>query len=256
MTFSIIGTGNIAWFFGSRLVTGRHHCMGVYGSNPQAALLLKEALLADKSGNIEDLADGEADVCFLLVSDTAISEIAAGLSFTQTVLIQSAGAASIDLLQPSATDYGVIWPVYSIVKTNPPSHRNIPCGWEFSTEKAKRLGLEMAHAITDILFETRYDQRKWLHLSAVISNNFTNHLLAVCEQICKENELPFNLLMPIIEQTFDRIKTASPGALQTGPAIRKDTPTIQSQINLLSDHPEWQKIYEDITKSIQAGVGK
>ncbi len=256
MTFSIIGTGNIAWFFGSRLVTGRHHCTGVYGRNLQAAMTLKEALMADKSGNIEDLADGESDVCFLLVSDTAIGEIATRLSLTQTILIQSAGAASIDLLKPAATDYGVLWPVYSIVKNNPPAHRNIPCGWEFSTEKAKRLGLEMAHAITDILFETRYDQRKWMHLSAVISNNFTNHLLAVCEQICKENELPFNLLMPIIEQTFDRIKTASPGALQTGPAIRKDTPTIQSQINLLSDHPEWQKIYEDITKSIQAGVGK
>ncbi len=256
MTFSIIGTGNIAWFFGSRLVTGRHHCTGVYGRNRQSALLLQEALMADNSGGIDDLKDGESDVCFLLVSDNAIIEIVSKISLTQTVLIQTAGAVSLDLLKPSSTDYGVIWPIYSIVKTNPPTHRNIPCGWEFSTDRAKRFGLEVAHAITDILFEARYEQRKWLHLSAVISNNFTNHLLAICEQICKDNDLQFNVLMPIIEQTFERIKTAPPGSLQTGPAIRKDTPTIQSQINLLSGHPKWQKIYEDISSSIQASTIK
>ena len=112
--------------------------------------------------------------------------------------------------------------------------------------------MEIAQAITDVLFEARYEQRKWLHLSAVISNNFTNHLLVICEQICKENNLPFNILMPIIEQTFERIKTASPGSLQSGPAVRNDLPTIQSQIRLLSGHPEWQKIYEHITNSIMA----
>ena len=132
-----------------------------------------------------------------------------------------------------------------------PDHRNIPCAWEASTPKAEKYIQSIGHAITDVMFEAKYEQRKWLHLSAVISNNFINHLMAICEQVCAENNLPFSTLLPIIEQTFERIKNDSPKNLQTGPAIRKDTMTIQEHLSLLENHKEWQKIYEAMTKSIQ-----
>ncbi len=256
MTFSIIGTGNIAWFFGNRLMTAKHHCRGVYARDNEAARKLAEALLSDKYGAIGEIEDGEADVCFLAVSDTAIVQIANKLSFKETVLVHTAGAVGLDSIKQGAIDRAVIWPVYSILKNNMPNHRNIPCAWEASSEKAKRYLLTMAHAITDDLFEAKYDQRKWLHLSAVISNNFINHLLAVCEQICGENNLPFSTLMPIIEQTYDRIRATSPQRLQTGPAVRHDETTIQQQVALLANHPNWQKIYGAITDSIQAQGAK
>ena len=41
----------------------------------------------------------------------------------------------------------------------------------------------MGHAVTDELFEARYDQRKWLHVAAVMSNNFITHLMTICDQI-------------------------------------------------------------------------
>ncbi len=256
MTFSIIGTGNIAWFFGNRIVTGHHRCTGVYGRNLESVKKLAEALLADKSGLITDIEDGDADICFLAVSDTAIADVASELRFSKTVLVHTAGALGLDSIKSAAKDRAVFWPVYSILKNNPPDHRNIPCAWEASSDKAKRYVLSIGHAITDVLFEAKYEQRKWLHLSAVIGNNFINHLLSVCEQICKENNLPFSTLLPIIEQTFDRIKQSSPQTLQTGPAIRHDSTTIHDQVALLAKHPHWQKIYEVITASIQANTGK
>lgn len=251
MTFSIIGTGNIAWFFGNRIVTARHHCRGVYARNTDAAQQLAEALLSDKWGTIDDIEDGDADVCFLAVSDAAISEVAAQLSLKKTVLIHTAGAIGLDTTKAGAKERAVLWPVYSILRHNPPDHRNIPCAWEASSDKAQRYVLSLGHAITDILFEAKYEQRKWLHLSAVISNNFINHLLAICEQICNENQLPFSTIVPIIEQTFERIKQTSPQQLQTGPAVRHDTNTINNQLALLSQHAQWQKVYEAITESIQ-----
>jgi predicted short-subunit dehydrogenase-like oxidoreductase (DUF2520 family) len=251
MTFSIIGTGNIAWFFGNRIVTARHRCTGVYARDKEAAQKLSEALLSDKYGGISEIEDGDADICFLAVSDTAIAEVAEELSFKKTVLVHTAGALSLDSIKSAAKDRAVLWPIYSILRNTPPNHRNIPCAWEASTDKAQKYLLSIGHAITDMLFEAKYDQRKWLHLSAVISNNFTNHLMSVCEQVCTEHGLPFSTLTPIIEQTFERIRQSSPQNLQTGPAIRHDTNTINEQINLLSKHPRWQKIYEAITASIQ-----
>jgi predicted short-subunit dehydrogenase-like oxidoreductase (DUF2520 family) len=251
MTFSIIGTGNIAWFFGKRLVTERHRCTGVYSRNTVAAKQLGDALIADKYGAIADVKDGDADVCFLAISDKAIHEVAAQLSFKNTMLVHTAGAVSLDSISGAAIDCAVLWPVYSILKNSLPNHRNIPCAWEASTTKAGKYIQSIGHAITDMLFEAKYEQRKWLHLSAVISNNFINHLMAICEQVCAENNLPFSTLLPIIEQTFDRIKNDSPKNLQTGPAIRHDSTTIEEHIALLSNHPHWQKVYEAVTDSIQ-----
>ncbi len=252
MTFSIIGTGNIAWFFGNRLVTGRHHCAGVYARDKEAAKKLAEALLSDKYGDINEVQDEDADVCFLAVSDHAISQVASGLSLKHTMLVHTAGAVDLDIISCAATDCAVLWPVYSILKHHLPDHRNIPCAWEASSEKAKRLLLNIGHAITDNLFEAKYEQRRWLHLSAVIGNNFINHLLAVCEQICAENDLPFSTVMPIVEQTFERIRHSSPKELQTGPAVREDHSTAQEQVKLLQNHPAWQKVYVALTESIQA----
>ena len=251
MTFSIIGTGNIAWFFGQRLMAGRHHCVGVYGRNIAAAQELAEALIAERHGLVSDIRDEEADVCLIAVSDSAIAGIADQVSLCDTMLIHTAGAVALDSIQKTAKDCAVLWPVYSILKSNMPDHRNIPCAWEASTKKAEAYVQSVGHAISDVLFEAKYEQRKWLHLSAVIGNNFINHLMAIDEQICAENDLPFSILTPIIEQTFERIKHASPKKLQTGPAIRKDGLTIDRQIALLSGHPQWQKVYEAITASIQ-----
>ncbi len=251
MTYSIIGTGNIAWFLGNRLISGQHHCTGVYSRNTAAAETLAESLLCEKFGSIADISDEDADICFMAVSDSAIPVVSQQLNFANTVLIHTAGAVDIESIAMAAKHRAVLWPVYSIVKNNLPDHRNIPCAWEATPGKATSYVQETGHAITDMLFEAHYEQRKWLHLSAVMSNNFVNHLLGICEQICADNNLPFSLLMPIIEQTFDRIRHTSPMNSQTGPAARNDTVTIQNQLALLAQHPRWQNVYKAITDSIQ-----
>ncbi len=251
MTFSIIGTGNIAWFIGNRLVAARHQCMGVFGRNETEVERLAEALLSSKYGDIKLAAETEADVCFLAVSDDAIADVAAQLNYKETVLIHTSGAMSLESIAAAAADTALLWPVYSISGQNPPIHRNIPTAWEASSKRAERFTLTLAHAITDVLFEAKFEQRKWLHLTAVISNNFTNHLMSICEMICAENNLPFSALEPIIDQTFMRMKQFSPQLVQTGPAVRNDKHTIDEQINLLGNHPVWQDIYKSITKSIQ-----
>lgn len=251
MTFTIIGTGNMAWFIGSRLVAARHLCKGVFGRNAESVKLLAETLLCDKFGDLKAAKETEADVCFMAVTDSAVPIVASQLAYKRTVLVHTAGAVQLEAISKAAPDTAVLWPVYSIIRTNQPAHRNIPTAWEASSPKAEKYTLAMAHVITDVLFEAKYEQRKWLHLSAVIANNFTSHLIAICERICKENKLPFSALEPIIDQTFSRIKASSPKALLTGPAVRGDVDTINEQLALLEKHPDWQKIYMAMTESIR-----
>jgi predicted short-subunit dehydrogenase-like oxidoreductase (DUF2520 family) len=112
--------------------------------------------------------------------------------------------------------------------------------------------MEMGHAITDELFEATETQRQWLHLCAVMSNNFINHLLAVNEQLCNEHQLSTAVLLPLITQTFEKARNMSPKAAQTGPAMRGDTNTINHQLQMLEKTPHLAEMYQAITKSIQA----
>lgn len=251
MTFSIIGTGNIAWFLGKRLSSSGHQCRGVYGRDEANVKALGDALLSGCRGTIADVVDDNADVCFIAISDTAIPEVAAQLKLQHTILVHTSGAADIHVLQAGAKDYGVLWPVYSILKNNIPTHRDIPCAWEASSPRAKRFLIEMGHAITDNLFEAKAEQRKWLHLAAVFSNNFINHMLAINEVLCKQNDLPADTLQPLIKQTYDKVKQTSPLLVQTGPAFRHDDVTINRHIEMLATHPNLLKVYEAITESIQ-----
>jgi predicted short-subunit dehydrogenase-like oxidoreductase (DUF2520 family) len=95
------------------------------------------------------------------------------------------------------------------------------------------------------------EQRKALHVAAVFVNNFTNHLYKIGNDICKEHQVPFEILEPLIQETSEKIKTLSPEKAQTGPAIRNDEKTIKNHLELLQK--EQQEIYKLITQSIKNG---
>jgi hypothetical protein len=93
---------------------------------------------------------------------------------------------------------------------------------------------------------------KKIHLAAVITNNFTNHLFTLTHQFCKENQVSFDLLLPIIKETVCRLKFAEPSNWQTGPAIRNDNITISKHLEFLKDNKSLQNIYSTMTASIQS----
>ena len=68
--------------------------------------------------------------------------------------------------------------------------------------------------------------------------------------LCEENNVPFAILQPLIEETANKIKTLTPTEAQTGPAIRKDEPTIQKHLEAL-ENPIYKELYQKITLSIQ-----
>ena len=70
--------------------------------------------------------------------------------------------------------------------------------------------------------------------------------------ICEENNIPFEILQPLIEETAKKIKSLSPSDAQTGPAIRNDQKTIEKHIDFLTNENQ-KEIYKILTKSIQNG---
>ena len=112
----------------------------------------------------------------------------------------------------------------------------------------------LAQVLTAKVYEISSFQRKILHISAVFVNNFTNHVIKIGKDICKENEIPSEILNPLIMETFGKLQKTNPFDAQTGPARRGDIQTLKSHLSLLNENQK--KIYEIITNSILETYGK
>jgi len=248
MTYTLIGTGNMAYFLAQRLQQAGFVCKGVWDRKQGKAAELAYALAATTITELSQLKD-ENDVCIIAVTDDAIETISNSLRLTVTTVIHTSGSQPLDILiQPNKA---VLWPVYSIIKDALPLTRNFPVVCESSNIIAKGKAEKFAAALSDQIFHATADKRKWMHLIAAMGNNFTNHILAVCDALCKEQDIPFQIFLPIISQTFERIKTAHAIDLQSGAARRNDQKTIENHLHLLKEYPLWKEVYKKISASIK-----
>jgi predicted short-subunit dehydrogenase-like oxidoreductase (DUF2520 family) len=109
---------------------------------------------------------------------------------------------------------------------------------------------QIAGRLSSSVYRMTDEQKSILHVAAVFANNFSNHMLTLAESICKENQLPFEILKPLILETFSKAILTGPKESQTGPAMRGDAKTIEKHLHLLENHPELTNVYKIITKSI------
>ena len=126
----------------------------------------------------------------------------------------------------------------------------IPICLESENEVDFDLLEKVAYSISNKVFKISEVQRQALHVSAVFVNNFVNQLYQIGNEICLENNIPFEVLKPLILETANKGTTLSPKEVQTGPASRNDRQTIECHLNFLSDENR-KNIYKIITQSIQ-----
>jgi predicted short-subunit dehydrogenase-like oxidoreductase (DUF2520 family) len=92
--------------------------------------------------------------------------------------------------------------------------------------------------------------RLYYHLAATFSNNFTNHLLSVTDEIINKFNLNKDFFIPISKQTIQKFKDNKSKESQTGPAIRNDIQTIKKHEKIL-ENSNYLNLYKIITKSIK-----
>ena len=189
-----------------------------------------------------------ADVTIIAVSDDVIAEVSSKIK--NTFVVHTSGSVSLNDLKNNSNK-GVFYMLQTFSKDKEVDFSEIPFCLEATNEKEYQLLERLAKSIGIKIYTINSEQRKTLHVAAVFVNNFTNHLFKIGNDICKENYIPFEILQPLIKETFLKIQSLSPEKAQTGPAIRKDKKTIKNHLNLLNTGQ--QEIYNILTKSIQNG---
>ena len=242
----IIGSGNVAQhlihaFYKSKKID----LVQVFSRQKESIIpLLDSHKITD---NYADLA--EADLYILAVSDDAIAAVSSQLPFENRLVVHTSGSISIDLLD-NKNRRGVFYPVQTFSKNVAVDFSEIPICLESENEVDFDLLEKVAYSISNKVFKISEVQRQALHVSAVFVNNFVNQLYQIGNEICLENNIPFEVLKPLILETANKGTTLSPKEVQTGPASRNDNTTIERHLNFLSDENR-KNIYKIITQSIQ-----
>jgi predicted short-subunit dehydrogenase-like oxidoreductase (DUF2520 family) len=190
----------------------------------------------------------QAGVTIIAVSDDAIAEVSSKIK--NDFVVHTSGSVSMNDLK-NGSKKGVFYMLQTFSKDKKVDFSEIPFCLEAENANDYKTLEIVAKAIGKKIYPISSEQRNTLHVAAVFVNNFTNHLYKIGNDICKENEVPFEILQSLIKETASKIETLSPEKAQTGPAIRNDKKTIKNHLNLLDKNQ--QEIYKIFTKSIQNG---
>lgn len=239
----ILGSGNVGYHLSKIFLSSNNvDLIQVYSRNIHTIEFLKDKVSI--TDNINSLLN--ADIYIIAISDGSIVEFSKSLPHLNKLVVHTSGSISIDAI--NSENKGVLYPLQTFSKNKEIDFKNIPLCIETSNEKSLVLLQELASAISDQVFLINSEQRAKIHLAAVFVNNFVNHLYEIGQQICKANEIPFEILHPLIKETSEKIMTCSPKNAQTGPAKRNDQETIKKQLKQLN--MDDAKVYETLTQSI------
>jgi predicted short-subunit dehydrogenase-like oxidoreductase (DUF2520 family) len=241
----IIGAGNVGQHLISAFAkSDAIEVIQVFTRNPETIFPLSNSVKAVHS--YTEIT--EADLYIISVSDNAIAEVSRNLPFKNKLVVHTSGSVSMTNLD-AKNRKGVFYPLQTFSKSKEVNFSGIPMCMEAENQTDYQVLELVAKTISDIVFNINSEQRKALHVAAVFVNNFVNHLYQIGHDICIENNIPFEILNPLIKETANKVILLSPKEAQTGPAKRNDTQTINSHLSFLSDETQ-KEIYKTLTKSI------
>lgn len=246
-----IGAGNLAFHLARALYYKGFRIVQVYSRTEKSARELASEIEAKWTTNLADVTV-DADIYIISLKDSALLDLLPQITAGKgnALLVHTAGSVPMDIFKGLAERCGVFYPLQTFSKSKEVDFGKIPFFIEARCPGDAELLREIAGKLSAQVYEITSQQRKSLHLAAVFACNFTNHLYALAEEILARYGLPFDILLPLVDETARKVHHLSPRQAQTGPAVRYDTNVMDAHLIMLSEYPAMQDIYRMLSESI------
>jgi predicted short-subunit dehydrogenase-like oxidoreductase (DUF2520 family) len=248
MKIVFIGSGNVATHLAIAAKQKGHCILQVYSRSAENARLLAEKVNASYSDTLSQI-NPSADIYIFSVKDDTLGQVLAEMPITKGFWIHTAGSVSINIFRPYHDRYGVLYPLQTFSKKREIDFEKIPLFIEANDSKVCEQLQEFACCLSPIVHYIESEKRRYLHLAAVFACNFVNHMYATAAQLLEKNQIPFDVLLPLIDETAAKVHQLHPREAQTGPAIRFDEQVMNSHIDLIDDALT-RELYRLISQSI------
>lgn len=251
MKVTLIGAGNLATQLGKSLKKAGVIISQVYSRTEDSARTLGELLEAEWLTDIKALRD-EADVYIFSVKDSVLCELISEVckSRGDKLFLHTAGSMPMSCFEGKALRYGVFYPMQTFSKTKDVDFERVPVFIEGNSIETEDVIRSLANKVTQRVIRLSSADRKYLHLAAVWACNFTNYCYTVASDILGEHGIPFDVMLPLINETTEKIQKISPKEVQTGPAVRGDRNVMSKQLELMNGKEDLQELYQMLSKGI------
>ena len=248
MKIVFIGSGNVATHLAIAAKQKGHCILQVYSRSAENARLLAEKVNAQYFDSLSQI-NQSADIYIFSIKDDVLSAVLGEMPATEGFWIHTAGSIPMNIFQPYHDLFGVLYPLQTFSKNREIDFEKIPLFIEANDSKIREQLQEFACSLSPSVHYIESEQRRYLHLSAVFACNFVNHMYAIAGQLLENNQIPFDILLPLIDETAAKVHQLHPREAQTGPAIRFDKQVMDSHIDLIDD-PLIKELYRLISQSI------
>lgn len=250
MRIVFIGSGNVATHMAVALKNSGNEIVQIYSRTNANANKLAEKVAAESVCELSRL-NCDADLYIFSLKDDALSAVIKNMPKTTGIWIHTAGSVPMNIFEERMQNgsCGVIYPLQTFSKERELDFSKVSLFVEGDSVDTEQILLSLAKSLSENVIVLDSENRKYLHLSAVFANNFSNHMYTLAYEILKKRGVPFNVLRPLITETAAKVMEMEPLKAQTGPAIRLDEKVINKHVELIEDE-QMKNIYSILSKSI------
>jgi len=245
----IIGAGNVGCHISRKLHDAGYTISQVAGRREANVSALAADLGALHCMDFEKVLTNQ-DLYILALPDEAMEKILPRLPLSNELLVHTSGSVPRQMLDPYSENTGVIYPLQTFTRKRQIDLKEVPVLIEANRIDNENRLLELASKLSSDVRLTDSVARLYIHIAAVFASNFSNHMYDIASNILKDHDMDFELMGPLIMETAAKAIHMGPGAVQTGPAKRKDLKTMQKHLELLKDIKAAQELYRLISDSI------
>jgi predicted short-subunit dehydrogenase-like oxidoreductase (DUF2520 family) len=233
-TVSLVGSGNIAHWLVYALKKAGVDIRQIYSRQLDHAKELAAKAGADAIDSLRDLSP-DSDLYIFSVKDDSYETLLSQLPFRLPLAVHTAGSLSIRIFEPYADSYGILYPYQSLNKNMDFANVEVPLSVESNDRMVENELFAFAGRLSSTVQLMGEAQRLVLHRAAIFGCNFTNAMYAIAYDILRENNIEWRMILPLLENTLDKVKTMNPHDAQTGPAKRGDQNIIRLHQEALQD---------------------
>ncbi len=245
----IIGSGNVAEALADAVVGSSNSLVAIYARNVERGTDLADRYDCRHAEFGAELPD--ADIYLIAVTDGAVPQIASMLSFpSEAIVAHTAGGVNINALE-NVNHRAVFYPLQTFTKGRRINFRQVPLFLEYGDDHTKERLRIFAESLSENVYEADSRLRGRMHVAAVFACNFVNRMYGIAQELLAEDDLPFDVVKPLIAETCAKaLTTDNPAVMQTGPAARGDKETQHKHLELIKDNKTKTEIYKLISNEI------
>lgn len=248
MDVVFIGAGRLATHLAKEMYSKLFNIRQVYSRTMVSASVLANQVGALATNNLDEIVT-DAELYVFSVTDSALENVLMQVPQNNGLWVHTSGSMPLSIFDDITDRCGVLYPFQTFTKDRELQFGEIPFFIETRDEQDLLVLRSIVSKLSDKIYNLSSEKRQYLHLTGVFACNFVNHMYAISEDILSKENIPFEVLLPLIDETAAKVHSFAPKDAQTGPAIRYDENIINKHLALLDD-PELKTIYSQISESI------